>query len=163
MLNKTTVSGSKFIRAKESLLLGAAEACVPFLDLLKQSDLKDRSLSYESSVIKKWSGPSPYYLSDFSKNKKAIPTISFFSGCGGMDLGLEAVGFEHLALFEFNELFCKTLRKNRPNWKVFGPPTHSGDVSKYDEVVSSLETIIKSPFEGVFRRWAAVSAIFYSC
>ena len=32
----------------------------------------------------------------------------------------------------------------------FWPPTHSGDVSKHDDVVSALSKIIKTPFEGVF-------------
>jgi DNA (cytosine-5)-methyltransferase 1 len=67
-----------------------------------------------------------------------------------MDLGLETAGYKHLAAFEFNELFCKTLRHNRPQWKVFGPPTHSGDVSKFEEISSALEPIIKTPFDGVF-------------
>lgn len=82
--------------------------------------------------------------------KAGIPFVSFFTGCGGMDLGLEAAGFQHIAAFEFNELFCKTLRKNRPAWKIFGPPTHSGDVSDHEAVVKALATVIRSPFEGVF-------------
>jgi DNA (cytosine-5)-methyltransferase 1 len=79
-----------------------------------------------------------------------IPLVSFFTGCGGLDLGFEAAGYAHVASFEFNELFCKTLRRNRPNWNVFGPPTHSGDVSKFEEVAGALRTLIKAPFEGVF-------------
>lgn len=69
---------------------------------------------------------------------------------GDIDLGFEAAGFKHLAAFEFNELFCKTLRKNRPEWKVFGPPTGSGDVSKVSEVIAALEPMIPINFEGIF-------------
>lgn len=63
---------------------------------------------------------------------------------------MEAIGFHHLAAFEHNEIFCRTLRKNRPAWKVFGPPFHDGDVSKFGEVVDCLQPLIKRPFEGVF-------------
>ncbi|WP_287130252.1 DNA cytosine methyltransferase [Candidatus Cyanaurora vandensis] len=76
--------------------------------------------------------------------------VSFFSGCGGMDLGLEAVGYHHVAAFEINELFCKTLRRNRPNWNVFGPPTHSGDVSRFDDIAEALTSLVQTPFEGLF-------------
>lgn len=65
-------------------------------------------------------------------------------------MGFETAGYEHKAAFEFNELFCKTLRKNRPAWNVFGPPTHSGDVSNVSEIIETLEAIIPLNFEGMF-------------
>lgn len=91
----------------------------------------------------------PTALADFSPSGTAVPFVSFFTGCGGMDLGLEAVGWKHVAGFEIQELFCKTLRKNR-SWKIFGPPVHSGDVSKLDEISDTLANTIIGPFEGVF-------------
>jgi DNA (cytosine-5)-methyltransferase 1 len=63
---------------------------------------------------------------------------------------MEAAGYKHVAAFEINDLFCKTLRRNRPHWNVFGPPAHSGDVSKFDEIAESLGSLISSPFEGLF-------------
>jgi DNA (cytosine-5)-methyltransferase 1 len=60
------------------------------------------------------------------------------------------VGFQNVAAFEFNELFCKTLRRNRPRWQVFGPPIHSGDVSRFEEIADTLSNLISKPFEGVF-------------
>ncbi|MCZ7670827.1 MAG: hypothetical protein M5U34_28590 [Chloroflexi bacterium] len=45
-----------------------------------------------------------------------------------MDLGFESAGFQHLASFEINELFCQTLKHNRPRWNIFGPPNSSGDL-----------------------------------
>lgn len=107
-------------------------------------------LVYEESHKKNWSGPKPKELSHYKSGPNGIPLVSFFTGCGGIDLGFEAAGYEHKAAFEFNELFCKTLRKNKPNWKVFGPPTHSGDVSNVSEVIETLETIIPLNFEGMF-------------
>ncbi len=107
-------------------------------------------LVYEESHKKAWVGPKPKKLSDYKAARNGIPLVSFFTGCGGIDLGFEAAGYEHKAAFEFNELFCKTLRKNRPAWNVFGPPTHSGDMSNVSEIIDILEAIIPLNFEGMF-------------
>ena len=107
-------------------------------------------LVYEVSGPQVWSGQSPLQLGDITCAVPGIPLVSFFTGCGGLDLGFESLGYQHVAAFEINELFCRTLRFNRPNWKVFGPPEHSGDVSKFEDVADALRTVIKAPFEGVF-------------
>ncbi len=107
-------------------------------------------LIYERSRKEVWSGEAPRSLDDFRGPQHQIPMVSFFTGCGGIDLGFEVAGFKHLAAFEFNDLFCKTLRKNRPGWRVFGPPMDSGDISKVSEVIATLESIIPVNFEGVF-------------
>ena len=65
---------------------------------------------YADSGSRRWKGQSPLCLSDLMFKPNGIPFVSFFSGCGGMDLGFETAGFEHVAAFEINELFCKTLR-----------------------------------------------------
>lgn len=117
---------------------------------LKAAGLEYDDLVYSRSFEKVWKGPAPAKLRDFPAQVSDIPIVSFFTGCGGMDLGFERIGFKHVAAFEHNEIFCRTLRKNRPNWKVFGPPFGSGDVSKFDEVVEALEPLIDQPFEGVF-------------
>lgn len=89
-------------------------------------------------------------LKDFSFKHHGVPVISLFSGCGGADLGFEVAGFQHLALFEHNELFCSTLRHNRPDWNVYGPPFHSGDVSRRDEILDTIRRIIgPKNFDGV--------------
>lgn len=107
-------------------------------------------LIYENHKARQWSGIEPMTLTELRIPATNIPMVSFFTGCGGMDLGLEAVGFKHVAAFEINELFCKTLRHNRPHWKVFGPPIHSGDVSKFEDVSEAVGGLISSPFEGLF-------------
>lgn len=43
--------------------------------------------------------------------------ISLFSGCGGLDLGLEAAGFQTVTAVEFNSRAAETLRQNR-SWPV---------------------------------------------
>ncbi len=117
---------------------------------LTDAGLSYDDLIYEVSNEKRWDGGKPLSLNDFAPSVDRVPIVSFFTGCGGMDLGFEAIGFEHVAAFEFNEIFCRTLRKNRPNWQVFGPPFGNGDVSKFDEVVDALDPLIHAPFEGVF-------------
>lgn len=107
-------------------------------------------LIYEESHKKEWVGPKPKNLSDYKSKPNGIPLVSFFTGCGGIDLGFEAAGYEHKAAFEFNELFCKTLRKNRTQWKIYGPPTHSGDVSNVPDIIKTLEEIIPLNFKGMF-------------
>ena len=81
-----------------------------------------------------------------------VPVVSFFSGAGGMDLGFESAGFHHVALFEHNEMFCRTLRANRPHWAVEGPPLASGDVSQVDDITGVLSDkfSVRPPFPGIF-------------
>ena len=45
-------------------------------------------------------------------------SIELFAGAGGLALGLEQAGFEHLGLVEFNREAADTLVANRPQWKV---------------------------------------------
>lgn len=45
-------------------------------------------------------------------------SIELFAGAGGLALGLEMAGFEHIALIEIDKSASQTLRKNRPHWNV---------------------------------------------
>ena len=46
------------------------------------------------------------------KPNKAIPTLSLFSGAGGLDLGFEQAGFDIVACVEIEPAYCATLERN---------------------------------------------------
>lgn len=50
---------------------------------------------------------------------KHYTSIGLFSGAGGLDLGFEQAGFEHILSNDNDETACNTLSINRPKWKVF--------------------------------------------
>lgn len=54
-------------------------------------------------------------------------SIELFAGGGGLALGLERAGFDHVLLNELMPEACNTLRANRPKWNIV-----EGDVSKID-------------------------------
>lgn len=55
-----------------------------------------------------------------------LTSLEICSGAGGQALGLETVGFDHLALVELEHDACQTLRFNRPAWNVV-----EGDLRKF--------------------------------
>ncbi|MEM1243928.1 MAG: DNA (cytosine-5-)-methyltransferase [Pseudomonadota bacterium] len=151
MLKTLTLLKSPISLQEQRKLFSLAEAeGIELSKVLEQYGYSFNDLVYYNSHTKEWGNCSPKLLSDYQAKENGIPMVSFFTGCGGIDLGFEAAGYNHIAAFEFNELFCKTLRKNRPSWEIFGPPTHSGNVSKLDEVISTLEDMIPKNFEGIF-------------
>ncbi len=45
-------------------------------------------------------------------------SIELFAGAGGLAVGLESAGFEHIGLVEIDKYASQTLKHNRPNWNV---------------------------------------------
>jgi DNA (cytosine-5)-methyltransferase 1 len=138
------------IREQIALLKRSQNQARPLNEMMAEWRWSYDDLIYRNSRALRWRGNAPLALDDLRCKKHGVPLVSFFTGCGGMDLGFEAAGYEHVAAFELNDLFCKTLRRNRPDWRVFGPPYHSGDVSDFESVSRLLNELIKTPFDGIF-------------
>jgi DNA (cytosine-5)-methyltransferase 1 len=69
------------------------------------------------------------------KPKKAYTSIELFAGAGGMGLGMEKAGIEHVLLNEFEKNACKTLRFNRPKWNVLEDDIQNVDFIEYKNKV----------------------------
>ena len=69
-------------------------------------------------------------FTSITPNRK-YKSIELFAGAGGLALGLERAGFEHVLLNEFMPEACETLRINRPNWKVVEDDVSQIDFSAY--------------------------------
>lgn len=119
-------------------------------DLLTKNSFSYEDLTYNTCLDIRLESSCYKKLSDFKKSKNSIPVVSFFSGCGGLDLGFEAAGFDHFAAVESVEIFCNTLRRNR-DWNVIGPPLSDGDISNPKEIIKELDNLgLTIDFNGVF-------------
>lgn len=57
--------------------------------------------------------------------------VELCAGAGGLAVGLELAGFEHVALIEMNKNAVATLRGNRPDWNVVQADVRKVDFSQY--------------------------------
>jgi DNA (cytosine-5)-methyltransferase 1 len=65
-----------------------------------------------------------------AQDPNGLGALSLFSGGGGLDLGFERAGFEHLASYELLEDAAATIEKARQDWEVHGG--EDGDVTALD-------------------------------
>lgn len=65
-------------------------------------------------------------------------SIELFAGAGGLALGLEGAGFDHVLLNELDKSACSTLRFNRPEWNVIEGDIRQVDFSEYEDSVDLL-------------------------
>ena len=49
---------------------------------------------------------------------RKFKSIELFAGAGGLALGLEQAGLEHIGLIEIDKFAVQTLKTNRPSWNV---------------------------------------------
>ncbi|MBZ7924892.1 DNA cytosine methyltransferase [Ensifer adhaerens] len=66
-------------------------------------------------------------ITELPPHRYRLKAIELCAGAGGMSIGLERAGFEHVALFEYNADAAATLRQNRPDWNVV-----EADITKVD-------------------------------
>jgi DNA (cytosine-5)-methyltransferase 1 len=57
-------------------------------------------------------------MSSFVRLNTRPTALSVFTGAGGMDLGIEAAGFKIVGCIESDPIARKTIRRNRPQWKL---------------------------------------------
>jgi DNA (cytosine-5)-methyltransferase 1 len=93
---------------------------------------KARALSGECTAPK-YPIPSPRLKAEHLmpvQPQNRFGALSLFSGGGGLDIGFDRAGFDHIASFELREDAATVLRAARPHWTVYGGP--DGDVCHVD-------------------------------
>lgn len=66
-----------------------------------------------------------------TKPEHQYTSAELFAGGGGLALGMEKAGFQHMLLNEFDHSACETLRYNRPEWNVIEGDVHEIDFTPF--------------------------------
>jgi DNA (cytosine-5)-methyltransferase 1 len=65
-----------------------------------------------------------------SVRRNGLAALSLFSGGGGMDIGFDHAGFNHVGSYELMEAAARVLKSANPKWSVFAGA--DGDVNNVD-------------------------------
>ncbi|CAN7388491.1 DNA cytosine methyltransferase [Pararhizobium sp. LjRoot235] len=63
-----------------------------------------------------------------------LKVVELCAGAGGMAIGLERAGFDHVALIEYDKHAAATLRVNRPDWNVIEGDIRATDFQPYRQM-----------------------------
>ncbi|TBF35241.1 DNA (cytosine-5-)-methyltransferase [Rhizobium leguminosarum] len=93
-------------------------------------------------------------VSELPPRHYRMRTVELCAGAGGMALGLERAGFEHVALVELNPKAAATLRKNRPDWQVIEDDVRKIDFTRFrkDNIDLVAGGLPCTPFSSVGER-----------
>ncbi|WP_172599160.1 DNA cytosine methyltransferase [Rhizobium leguminosarum] len=80
----------------------------------------------------------PKPIADLASLSFRPRVLELCAGAGGLALGLEQAGFEHVALIEFDKHAAATLRRNRPDWNVVEEDVRKVDFTEYRNRVDLL-------------------------
>ncbi|MEN0116729.1 MAG: DNA (cytosine-5-)-methyltransferase [Agrobacterium cavarae] len=102
----------------------------------------------ETSALSSLSGQSRMAVRGLTRKPLAtVPprhycprVVEMCAGAGGLALGLERAGFEHVALIEKNRNATATLRVNRPHWNVVEADVQKVDFTQYRDLRIDLLT-----------------------
>lgn len=137
-------------RHQKELIAYAISSETPLEEILFQNGFDYNALVYsDEAQIDDYSFPTFIPLNERKAEAPHIPSVSFFSGAGGLDLGFKYAGFDSIIDVEINEMFCNTLRLNGAQ-KVIGPPYYHGNIQNYEEIIAQLEN------EGICRNFPGV-------
>ena len=82
--------------------------------------------------------PSKKTAVNYVKPQKIYKSIELFAGAGGLALGFEKAGIEHVLLNEIDRWACETLRNNRPDWIVSEDDIRNLDFQEYRDSIDIL-------------------------
>jgi DNA (cytosine-5)-methyltransferase 1 len=82
-----STSHSRKVAAQLKLLMAAETSGEPLSDVLNQAGWSYDDLVYQKTESKSWQSSKPLSLDDVRTVGAGVPLVSFFTGCGGMDLG----------------------------------------------------------------------------
>ncbi|PZU79041.1 MAG: DNA cytosine methyltransferase [Rhizobium sp.] len=87
-------------------------------------------LSLSGRIIDEQS-PGRKPAENLSRPPERLTVVEICAGAGGMSIGLERAGFEHVGVFELDPDAAATLRTNRPDWTVIKGDIKSIDFTPY--------------------------------
>jgi DNA (cytosine-5)-methyltransferase 1 len=78
-----------------------------------------------------------------------LTSVELFAGAGGLGMGLTLAGFRHLAVIEWNQFACDTIRRNQAlgHELVAGWPLFQGDVRdfNYESLTDRVDVVAGGP------------------
>lgn len=77
--------------------------------------------------------------------RNGIKALSVFAGGGGLDLGFDLAGYEHVASFDILDFAGKTLLANRPDWSVYSGAEGDVTVADWTKYADSVDVIHGGP------------------